>query len=303
MTHVDCFSNLNVSLRNQNTIGQSVAVEGFGYWTGRDVRVEFRPAEVDTGIVFVRSDLPSPVRIPAIAANRIEIPRRTSLSRDGETVEMVEHIMAALAGLQVDNCEVWVDQREMPGCDGSALAFVEAIDEAGIVDQGIPRSRLVVREVTRTGDENAWIEAQPPKKKSPRTLRFRIDYGNDNDIGRQTLELPLTPETFRNELAMCRTFMLESEAAHLVSMGLGKRVTPKDLLVFGEEGPIDNELRFEDECVRHKLLDLVGDLALAGCDLSGHFVGYRSGHRLNAELVKSLLAEGVVESGRLRSTA
>lgn len=293
---------MNISLRNQNTIGKPVSVEGFGYWTGRDVKVEFRPAEADAGIVFVRADLDTPVRIPALAGNRIEIPRRTSLSVDGVTVEMVEHIMAALAGLQVDNCEVWVDQPEMPGCDGSALAFVDAIDIAGIVDQGVPRSYLVVRETTRTGDENAWVEAQPPKK-SKQTLRFRIDYGNENDIGRQTLELPITPDTFRKELAPCRTFMLEKEADQLVSMGLGKRVTPKDLLVFGDEGPIDNELRFEDECVRHKLLDLVGDLALAGCDLAGHFVAYCSGHRLNAELVKSLLAEGVVESGRLRHTA
>ncbi len=302
MTHIDCYSNLNTPLRNQNTLGQSAEVEGFGYWTGQDVRVELRPADVDTGIVFVRGDLPTPVRIPALVSNRIEIPRRTSLSVDGETVEMVEHIMAALAGLEVDNCEVWVDSREMPGCDGSAQAFVEAIDRAGIVDQGIPRSRLVVREATRTGDADAWIEAQPPKK-SATTLRFRIDYGSDNDIGRQTFELRLSPETFRKELATCRTFMLESEAAHLVSQGLGRRVTPKDLLVFGDEGPIDNELRFEDECVRHKMLDLVGDLALAGCDLAGNFYAYCSGHRLNAQLVKSLLAEGVVESGRLRSTA
>jgi UDP-3-O-[3-hydroxymyristoyl] N-acetylglucosamine deacetylase len=300
--HIERYETVNIPLRNQNTIRQNVTVEGFGYWTGRDVRVEFRPAEADTGIVFIRDDLPQPVAIPALASHRIEIPRRTSLSVNGVTVEMVEHIMAALAGLQVDNCEVWVDQPEMPGCDGSALAFVEAIDSVGIVEQDVPRSYLVVRESTRTGDENAWIEAQTAKK-NPLTLRFRIDYGNDNDIGRQTYELPITPDTFRKELAPCRTFMLEKEADQLVSMGLGKRVTPKDLLVFGQDGPIDNELRFEDECVRHKLLDLVGDLALAGCDLSGHFVAYCSGHRLNAELVKSLLAEGVIESGRLRSIA
>jgi UDP-3-O-acyl N-acetylglucosamine deacetylase len=282
--------------RQQNTLAAPAAVTGFGYWSGRDVRVEFRPAPPDTGVVFVRGDLEKPVRIAARVDNRIETPRRTTLRSGGASVEMVEHILAALAGLQVDNCEVWVDAPEMPGCDGSSLPFVEAIDAIGIVPQAAVRSLLVIHEISRLGNEESWIEARPATG-GGLTAKYRLDYGRDNAIGRQTLALTVTPDSFRRELAPSRTFMLKNEADWLRSQGLGKRTTTKDLLIFEGEGPIDNELRYPDECVRHKLLDLVGDLALAGCDLLGHFVAHKSGHRLNAELVRILLTEGELVRG------
>jgi UDP-3-O-acyl-N-acetylglucosamine deacetylase len=126
-----------------------------------------------------------------------------------------------------------------------------------------------------------------------------LDYGNESPIGRQTIQMALSPEEFCRELAPARTFILQQEAEWLRQQGLGQRVTCNDLLVFDDAGPIDNPLRFEDECVRHKTLDLVGDLALAGCDIHGHLVAFRSGHRLNAELVRALLAEEqVVEDFR-----
>ena len=130
-------------------------------------------------------------------------------------------------------------------------------------------------------------------------MKFRLDYGSGNAIGRQTLQLCVTPESFRRELAPSRTFVLEEEAHWLVSRGLGRRATYQNVLVFDKDGPLDNKLRFRDECVRHKALDLVGDLALSGCDLVGHFVAHRSGHRLNAELVRALIAESeAVETWR-----
>lgn len=286
--------------RQQQTIARPTAVEGFGYWSGIDNRVEFRPAAPDTGIVFVRADLPGHPRIAAMVGNRVEAPRRTTLRSAGASVEMIEHVMAALAGLQVDNCEVWVTAAEMPGFDGSSLAFVEALDAAGLVPQGSARAQLVVRETTRLGDDDSWVEAQPVDTQRM-SLRFRLDYGRDNPIGRQTLSLEVTPEAFRRELAPSRTFLLKQEAEWLQSQGLGNRATTKDLLIFDDLGPVDNKLRFRDECVRHKALDLVGDLALAGCDLIGHFVAHRSGHRLNAELVRVLLTEGETILGRRRS--
>ncbi len=288
--------------RHERTIARPVSVEGFGYWTGRDVRVEFLPAPEGTGIVFVRSDDKRGQRIPALVSHRIETPRRTTLTLKGTSVEMVEHLLAALAGLQIDNCEVRVTQSEMPGCDGSSLPFVEALDSAGIVAQSRIRPQLIIREVTRLGDDNQWIEARPAHN-VPMSVKYRLDYGAAVAIGRQTLELAITPETFRRELAPCRTFMLKEEADWLVAQGLGTRATTKDLLVFDADGPIDNELRFRDECVRHKVLDLVGDLALAGCDLVGHFVAHKSGHRLNAELVRTLLAEGQIIEQRTRRSA
>lgn len=263
------------------------------------MHLEFRPAAADTGIVFVRHDLATPVRIKATVANRVECPRRTTLSSAGASVEMIEHVMAALAGLHIDNCEVWVDQPEMPGCDGSSLPFVLALDSAGVVEQAAARPRLVVRNVTRLGDDDSWVEARPGAH-SGLSVKFRLDYGSGNAIGRQTLQLAVTPESFRRELAPSRTFVLEEEAQWLVSKGLGQRATYQNVLVFDKDGPLENELRYRDECVRHKALDLVGDLALTGCDVVGHVIAHRSGHRLNAELVRALLnEEEIVESRRL----
>ncbi len=280
--------------RNQRTIAKPAAVEGFGYWSGRDVRVEFFPAAVNTGIVFVRDDLPGRPRIEATTAHRTETPLRTTL-RSGEAgVDMIEHIMAALAGIRVDNCELWVDQQEMPGCDGSSLPFVEALDAAGIVEQNATRTQCFIHRVMRFGTHESWIEARPYGS-GETLLSYVLDYGADGPIGRQTLETVLSPDTFREQLASSRTFLLKEEADALQSQGLGQRATCRDLLVFGPDGPIDNRLRFADECVRHKVVDMVGDLALAGCDLIGRFVAYRSGHRLNAELVRAILAE---EEGR-----
>lgn len=276
--------------RKQRTIGRPVAVAGFGYWSGRDVCLEFRPAEIGVGVVFVRKDLAGAPRIPAGVEHRVETPRRTSLRCGGAGVEMVEHVLAALYGLQIDNCEVWVDQPEMPGLDGSAGPFIEALDSAGVVEQNAWRLHRIVREPIRLGNEESWIEAEPIQGSAP-IFRYKLDYGPDSPIGRQVFETRITPEIFRKELASCRTFMLKAEAEWLLAQGIGRRASARDLLVFGDDGPIENEQRFPNECARHKLMDMIGDLALAQSDLVGRFTAYRSGHRLNAELVRALLPE------------
>lgn len=285
--------------RYQRTIAAPVTVEGVGYWSGRDVRVEFRPAPANSGITFVRTDLAGQPRITADVEHRVEMPRRTTLQSGGASVEMIEHAMAALAGLEIDNCELRVDQAEMPGFDGSSQAFVEAIDAAGVVVQDAPRRVHAVAEYVRLGTESTWIEAWPCSGET--VLYYELDYGSHTPIGRQTFQITLTPETFRRELACCRTFVLKAEAEAFLAQGLGGRTTLRDLLVFDDRGPIDNELRFPDECVRHKMLDMVGDLALAGCDLRGRFIARRSGHRLNADLVRTVLAQK--EVCRLRRCA
>jgi UDP-3-O-[3-hydroxymyristoyl] N-acetylglucosamine deacetylase len=277
------------SIRKQRTIAATAAVEGIGYWSGRDVRGEFRPAAPYSGLVFVRGDLPGCPRVAAVAGNCVEMPRRTVLRAGTAAVEMIEHIMAAFAGIQVDNCEVWVDRPEMPGCDGSCLPFVAAMERAGIIEQDAPRALVSVDRVVRLGNDDCWIEARPgPPGKT--VLQYDLDYGSGNPIGRQSLEILLSPRHFHFNLAPSRTFMLEREAAAMRDLGMGARTTFADLLVFAADGPIDNQLRFPDECVRHKVVDMVGDLALAGCDLAGRFAAHRSGHRLNAELVRAILA-------------
>jgi UDP-3-O-acyl N-acetylglucosamine deacetylase len=275
--------------RRQRTVSRLAVVEGFGYFSGRDVRVEFRPAAVNAGVTFVRCDLSSPVVVPASASLRLDIPLRTTLERNGVRVEMVEHILAALAGLHVDNCEIWVDAPEMPGCDGSSLAFVEAIDAAGITEQDAPARQLVVDRPIRVVEDDSWIEAQPPLRAGTGLcVSFELDYGPRTAIGRQSYAIDVTPKSFRTELAPCRTFLLEHVARAMKDQGIGKRVKPQDLLIFGPDGPIDNALRFPDECVRHKVLDVLGDLALTGREIVGHIVACRSGHRLHAELAKRL---------------
>jgi len=283
--------------RRQRTLARPVSVTGFGYFSGRDVRIEFWPAAENSGITFVRHDIGPAARVPARAALRIDMPRRTTLDLGGIRVEMVEHVLAALAGMRVDNCELWVDAPEMPGCDGSAAAFVDAIDAAGVVDQRHPVRQVVVERRVRVGSEDRWIEAQPPRT-AGLSVSFELDYGSETAIGRQLYGLDVTPDSFRRELAACRTFIPQEAAQAMLNQGIGQRVTPRDLLIFGPHGPIDNELRFADECVRHKVLDVIGDLALTGCEIIGHVVACRCGHQLHAELARQLLEQEEISDGR-----
>lgn len=277
-----------IAARCQNTIARPVVVSGFGYWSGEDIKVEFRPAPAGCGLTFLRRDLGSYARIPVRPDLRVEVPRRTNLQWREVRVEMVEHVLAALAGLQIDNCEIWVDAAEMPGCDGSALPFVEALQSAGIVAQPVPAKQLIVTESVRITDGDSWIEAHPSPE-DEFSIEFQLDYPHNPRIGRQSIQSVVTPESFQYELAPCRTFILESEAAQLTAQGMGTRVTTSDLLVFNQDGPINNPLRFANECARHKALDVLGDLALTGCDITGQIVAYRSGHRLNAAMARLLL--------------
>jgi UDP-3-O-acyl N-acetylglucosamine deacetylase len=288
--------------RPQHTIRTRCHVDGFGYWSGEDVRVEFHPAAANTGITFVRTDLagddPTLARIPVRPNLRVPMPRRTNLRHGSAQVDMVEHILAALVGLQIDNCEVRVSAQEMPGCDGSALAFVEALERAGREPQAALRECLEITEVVRVEEDGAWIEARPSSD-SGWTIEYLLHYAHHRAVGRQSARVQITPECFRRELASCRTFVLESEAQELVRRGLGTRVAPHDLLLFDSEGPVENQLRFANECARHKALDVLGDLALIGCDLAGEIVAHRSGHQLNARLAEQLarLQNRVVSRG------
>jgi UDP-3-O-acyl N-acetylglucosamine deacetylase len=275
--------------RRQRTLRRTATVDGFGYFSGQDIRVEFRPAAAGSGVTFIRRDL-GDARVSVSPALRIDVPRRTTLEQQGVRVEMVEHILATLAGLHIDNCEIAVDAAEMPGCDGSALPFVEALDAAGVVEQHVPRPRIQVGRTIRVGSDDSWIEARPARG-AGLSISFELDYGSHTAIGRQSFALDVTPESFRAELAPCRTFLLEEVARAMAAQGIGARVTPHNLLIFTPSGPIDNTLRFDNECARHKVLDVIGDLALTGCDVAADVVAYRSGHKLHAELASRLLEQ------------
>jgi UDP-3-O-acyl N-acetylglucosamine deacetylase len=283
----------------QRTIDRPALVRGFGYLSGEDVVVEFRPAEAGSGLLFVRSDLPGEPIVPARLKYRVDAERRTVLASGSVRVEMVEHVLAALAGLGVDNCEIRVSGPELPCVDGSALPFVEALDEAGLVDLGVAADRLVVKSHRRVGTEAAWLEARPSIT-GGLSVQYHLDYGPHSPIGPQSIALEVTQDVFRAELAPCRTFLLRSEADAMLAAGIGHRVTPENLLVLDVDGPLDNVLRFDDECARHKTVDLLGDLALVGRRIAGHIVAWRSGHRLNASLAQALLHESAANSLEVR---
>lgn len=274
--------------RKQQTIAREAGVRGIGFVTEADVSLRFKPAGPDTGIVFRRVDLPGTPDVPAQVGHVVPRHRRTTLQRGTAIIEMVEHVMAALAGLRVDNCVIEVDAAETPGCDGSSHAFVEALAEAGLVEQDRPRAALVIDRPITVREGQAVLTAYPGMADGL-VLSYNLDFGPRSPIGRQSRFIELTPEDFRVEIAGSRTFLLEPEALALRDSGLGNRLSESDLLVFGPDGPINNTLRFPDECVRHKLLDMIGDLALAGRDLVGHVVAHRSGHQLNAQLVREVL--------------
>jgi UDP-3-O-[3-hydroxymyristoyl] N-acetylglucosamine deacetylase/3-hydroxyacyl-[acyl-carrier-protein] dehydratase len=282
---------MSIASRPQRTIAEVARVRGTSFLQGLDVELRFRPAGTDTGVVFVRSDLPDRPRVPALVEHVIPRQRRTSIQRGPALVEMVEHVMAALAGLRVDNCELEIDGPETPGCDGSSRAFAEAIAGAGIVEQDAPREVLVIdRPVTvREGDS---VLAAFPGETGRLVLAYQLDYGPKSPIRRQGFFVDVEPASFVDEVSSSRTFLLQAEADALRKAGIGSRTTERDLLIFGPDGVIGNELRFPDECARHKTLDLLGDLALVGKDLSGHVIAHRSGHQLNAELARELLKLG-----------
>ncbi|MEM9352393.1 MAG: UDP-3-O-acyl-N-acetylglucosamine deacetylase [Planctomycetota bacterium] len=276
-----------VQSRKQRTLGGEVAVDGHGYWSGQRVTVRFRPAQPGAGIVFVRDDLGPGARVPADAAHRVDVPRRTNLETGGVQVQMVEHLLAAAYGLGIDNCEIWMNRPEAPGMDGSASVFVDAIDAVGVVEQDAATRLYEVRETFRVESGDAWVEARPHES-GGFSAEFRLEYPRGSGVPKQSYSAEITPSVFRKEISTARTFLLKSAAQTLIDQGLGTHVKPTDLLVFGDSGLIGNTLRFDNECARHKTLDVVGDLALAGLDLRARVIASRSGHKLNAELAAKL---------------
>ncbi len=273
--------------RSQRTIARPAEVRGIGFLTGATVRLRFVPAPPSSGVVFVRTDLRPRAQIPAHVTHVTGTQRRTTLGHAPAQVGLVEHVLAALAGLHIDNCVVELNAPEPPGLDGSSFLFVEALREAGIVLQAARRDVWCVDSPVKLQANGATLSLHPVEQPGF-TISYFLDYGPTSPLLRQVHTQAITPAGFARDLARCRTFILESEAEELRRQGLGARTTTADLLIFGPRGPIGNKVRFANEPARHKVLDLVGDLSLLGVDLCGHVVAYRSGHPLNVELVRTL---------------
>ncbi len=249
--------------------------------------MRFVPAEPDRGIVFVRTDTSPPTRIPCDVSHCPHRERRTSLAVEGATAETAEHVLAAVWGMGIDNLTIEIDSPEVPSPDASPLPFAQAMHEAGIIEQDSEREVFVIEQPIAVTDEDASLAALPGPHEHLDVL-YDLEYPTESSIGRQMQCFALGKDDFLAEIAPARTFLLEKEAREFQARGIGTHLTTEDVVVMGAGGVVDNELRFPDEHVRHKIGDLVGDLALLGRRLAGRIVANRSGHKLNRQMVKRL---------------
>jgi UDP-3-O-acyl N-acetylglucosamine deacetylase len=279
-----------IGYRHQRTLAAPLEIEGVGIVTGARVRIRLLPAPMNSGLVFRRVDEPTAVAFPARTHFVTGTQRRTTLGPPSQGVTLVEHLLSTLAGLRVDNCCIEISGAEPPGLDGSAFGYVAAVVNAGTVEQPARRPIWTTFEPVTVSAAGATITLHPAAEAAELRISYLLDYGAFGVIPRQTCTIDVNPAEFIREISRCRTFVTEAEARALRAQGVGKHLGPGDLLVFGSRGVIDNQLRFANEPARHKILDLIGDLALCGFDLAGHLVAYRSGHALNVELARRLTA-------------
>ncbi len=273
----------------QHTLARSVKVSGKGLLLGADATLEICPGNPDEGIVFERVDVNPPVRIPALVDYAVNRPRRTTLKMGEVTIETVEHCLSAIVGLDIDNAVIRVSGPEIPCGDGSAKPFVDPMLDAGIVAQDRPKKIFRLREPLSIEDpDGAAIYANPSKNEGMLVV-YNLDYGrNGHRIRSQSHSFTAATGDYATEVAPARTFSLHEEAKELWEAGHCRHLSPRDVLVIGEDGPIDNEYRFDNEPVRHKVLDAIGDLSLAGCAVQCIVSAIRSGHHLNRRLAAKI---------------
>ncbi|MGE5175316.1 MAG: bifunctional UDP-3-O-[3-hydroxymyristoyl] N-acetylglucosamine deacetylase/3-hydroxyacyl-ACP dehydratase [Hyphomicrobiales bacterium] len=289
-----------MSVPHQRTLARAVAYDGVGLHTGVACHVEFRPAPPGSGIRFVRVDLPGRPEIPVsprTARADTDQMRRTILKNGTAEVHTVEHILAAAAGLEIDNLEIALDAQEPPEPpDGSARPYVALFEQAGIVEQPAPRRYFRVREPVRYEENGVILVALPH---DGLRVTFTIEYENAFR-GTQYATYDITPETFVREIAPARTFVLERDVESLRAKGMIRGGTLQNAVVVKPDGILNQEpLRFDDEFVRHKILDFLGDLYLLGRPARGHFLSVKSGHATNVRFVQRLNA-GEEPGGLLR---
>ena len=287
---------LALAMDFQRTIRKPVTMEGVGLHSGERVRLTISPAAADTGILFRASD---GTFIPASVDHVVDSNSATTIGAFGMRVRTVEHLMAAAAGLGIDNLLVDVDAEEVPAADGSAKPFVELLQAAGRATLPAPRKPLVVKEPVRVGDEKRWLEILPADS-------FRISYTLDNShpaIGLQVGTFAVDEQVFVDELAPARTYGFLKDVAAMRQHGLARGGSLDNAIVVGKRTVLNDNLRFADEFMRHKVLDLVGDLFLLGRPLLGHVVGRNAGHALNYQLVAAVQKAASAERRRARARA
>jgi UDP-3-O-[3-hydroxymyristoyl] N-acetylglucosamine deacetylase len=272
-------------LFRQTTLAHTASIDGVGIHTGQSVNLRLLPAPPDTGIRFRRTDAGG-IEIPATPSRVTSLELATTLGRDDVSVSTVEHLMAALYMARVDNLIIEIDGPEIPILDGSSLPYCRLLEAAGLQTQDALRRIMVITQPLERAVGDKWIRVSPYPG-------LRVSYGLDYTlpaIGRQTVDLTVDFDGFLSELAGARTFALETDVQRLHRHGLGLGGRADNCVVFDDRGPINTKLRFANEPVRHKALDLIGDVALIGAPIWGHFEVEKGGHLLHFKMVETILA-------------
>jgi UDP-3-O-[3-hydroxymyristoyl] N-acetylglucosamine deacetylase len=269
----------------EQTIAGPLSFEGVGLHSGAPVTMRLLPAPAGSGVVFRRTDLDN-FEIPANGRNVAKVSYATSLMRQGVLISTTEHLLSALIGMGVDNVIVELDNLELPILDGSALPYVEAFQSAGIKTQRRRREYVRVLRPVEVREGNKFIGVYPGTGYS---IQYAIDF--PYPIGQQVSSIDLAAETYGTQIAPARTFGYKADEQRLRDMGLIRGAGPENAIILGKHGPVNGPLRFADEYVRHKVLDLIGDLALAGHRIEGRVVAERAGHAMHTALVSRLLKD------------
>jgi UDP-3-O-[3-hydroxymyristoyl] N-acetylglucosamine deacetylase / 3-hydroxyacyl-[acyl-carrier-protein] dehydratase len=268
----------------QRTIQKESGIKGIGIHTGLPISLLIKPAEANTGIRFIRTDLPGRPVVPALLKSFVPASgslRRTSIGQGPAQIHTVEHLLATLSGFSIDNVEIYIDGPELPGLDGSASGFVRMVKDAGLIEQDVCRRELFVREPICVKDNDSMLVILPDVNLK---ISYTLDYPTTH-FKAQYAQFIINQDVYENEIAPSRTFCIEEEVERLRSLGFGKGASLDNTVVVGKKGVLNGKLRFEDEFVRHKILDLIGDLYLLGAQVRGHVIAIKSGHNLNIELL------------------
>ena len=271
----------------QRTLRSKTSCVGVGLHSGKKVRLELKPAEVDSGIIFMRTDLPDRPQIYATADNVTATLRATTLEENGAKIFTIEHLMSALNACRIDNCEIEISAEEPPVLNGNSIDFFKMIQATGVVEQDKERKIIRLEKIYRVdGDEGKrFVMALPYDG-------FRVSFVSINPhplIGIQYGDFEITEEIYEREIAPARTIAYEKEIDALRSMGLGLGGTIENVIVYNDAGWL-NKLKYPDELVRHKILDVIGDMRLAGI-FNCHIVAAASGHALNTRLAKKIYTD------------
>jgi UDP-3-O-[3-hydroxymyristoyl] N-acetylglucosamine deacetylase len=273
-------------IKAQKTVKEEVITSGVGLFTGEKVSLKILPAPPNTGIVFQRIDLPGKPEIPARLSFVRESPRCTRLANQNASIHMVEHLLSALSGIGVDNAKIEVEGPEIPAADGSAKIFVDLLERAGLVEQDAPRRFLNIVRPIHWSEGDVHLVALPSDEFR---LTYTMHYPQSPLLGSQYYSVVLNPEKFKEEIAPSRTFSLYEEILPFIEKGVIKGGGLENALVIKGDQIMNPEgARFPNEPVRHKILDLLGDLSLVGTPIKGHIISVRSGHLSNIALAKLL---------------